>query len=193
MEMVNGLGVRTRGLKALDARFTWRLERIVKYLVSFAQVIYSARKLVRDETPDIIHANSIRAGLVMSAATFGINVRVVWHVHDLLPHHPFSTAIRFFAVLSSRNHIIAVSHAAATCFLGQMRLIFRTRPRMKIIYNAVDSERFCPSLQGRQSIRQALGIGQSEIVFGSIGQLTPRKGQLELIRAFTEVLSLIHI
>ena len=112
MELAEGHGVRTRGLRQLEARFTWRLDRMLRYLGSFAEVIRDARTTVMDEAPDAIHANSIRAGLVMSAATIGLKVPVVWHAHDILPRHPFSTAVRLFAAATARNHILAVSHAA---------------------------------------------------------------------------------
>src|SRR5437667_1941607 len=89
--------VRTRALAELKARFTWRLDRVARYLISFASVIQHARRIVIEEGPDIIHANSIRAGLVMSAATIGLGVPVIWHAHDILPRHPLSTAVRLFA------------------------------------------------------------------------------------------------
>src|SRR5437667_1123017 len=105
--MVSDLQVRTISIDSLRARFTWRPDRLIRYLGSFFQVIRSARLNVIHEAPDIVHANSIRGGLVMSAATFGLNVPIVWHVHDLLPRHLLSVAIRFFLCLSRRNQVIA--------------------------------------------------------------------------------------
>src|SRR5713101_9203836 len=70
--IVRDLGIRTIGLEQLEARFTWRIGRLFRYLASFARVIRNARDLVIDEEPDVIHANSIRAGLVLSAASFGL-------------------------------------------------------------------------------------------------------------------------
>ena len=118
MEMIRAAGVRTRGLQALEARFTWRVDRMIRYLLSFAAVIRCARNVVKDEAPDAIHANSIRAGLVMSAATLGLRVPVIWHAHDILPRHPLSTAIRLFTCTTSQNRILAVSHAVADRFRG---------------------------------------------------------------------------
>src|SRR5205807_1834824 len=74
MELAEQAGVRTRGLATLHARFTWRFDRVAQYLLSFYRVISDARDVVRDENPAFIHANSIRAGLVMSAATIGFKV-----------------------------------------------------------------------------------------------------------------------
>jgi glycosyltransferase involved in cell wall biosynthesis len=183
MNRVRELGVRTIAIDTLAARFTLRLDRLVKYAASFVRLIRAARVAVINEAPDIIHANSIRAGLVMSVATIRLDVPVVWHVHDLLPRHALSTAIRLFASSSRRNRIIAVSRAVANRFQGQLTHSFRGR--VETIYNAVDMERFYPDPQSRKEIRRALGIETAKVI-GIVGQLTPRKGQLELIEAFAE-------
>jgi glycosyltransferase involved in cell wall biosynthesis len=187
MELAAAQSVRTRGLRQLEARFTWRLDRIVNYLMSFAKVISHARKLVIEESPDAIHANSIRAGLVMSAATLGLKVPVVWHAHDILPRHPLSTAVRLFAAVTSHNRILAVSHAVATRFRGILLRLCKHRVPISVIHNAVDLDRFHPDAKGREEIRQALNLTGIQPVVGIVGQLSPRKGQLELIEAFAHV------
>jgi glycosyltransferase involved in cell wall biosynthesis len=184
IQMVSELGVRTASIQSLEARFTMRADRLAKYCASFVRLIQATRTAVINEAPDIIHANSVRAGLVMSAATFGLRVPVIWHVHDLLPRHPLSTAIRIFACASRRNRIVAVSEAVARRFEGSLSRAFRGR--VETIHNAVDVERFCPKPQSRRETRCALGLEAATVV-GIVGQLTPRKGQLELIEAFAEL------
>jgi glycosyltransferase involved in cell wall biosynthesis len=187
MEMTRKLKVRTRGLQPLEARFTWRLDLVVRYLISFASVIRSARRIVIDEAPDIIHANSIRAGLVMAAATLGLEMPVIWHAHDILPHHPLSTAVRLFASVTSRNRILSVSQAVADRFRGIILRPLRRRVPIVVIHNAVDLERFKPDAKSREEIRGALGINDAQPVVGIVGQLTRRKGQMELIEAFARI------
>jgi glycosyltransferase involved in cell wall biosynthesis len=187
IQLVNELGIKTAGMKPLAARFTWRPDRLIRYFASFARVIDAARAAVVRETPDLIHANSIRAGLVMSAATVGLGMPIVWHAHDLLPRHPLSMAIRLFALASCRNRIIAVSQAVANRFRGTLLSWFPRRVPVTTIHNAVDPQRFQPNLENRHELRRALGIKESQLLVGTVGQLTPRKGQLEVIEAFTEV------
>jgi glycosyltransferase involved in cell wall biosynthesis len=184
MSMTRGLEVRTLGLQPLEARFTWRLDLMVRYLMSFARVIRRARRLVIDEAPDLIHANSIRAGLVMAAATLGLEIPVIWHAHDILPRHPLSTAVRLFAAVTSRNHILAVSQAVADRFRGLVLRPLKRRVPITVVHNAVDLERFQPNAQSRAEIRRTLDLSENQPVVGIVGQLTPRKGQLELIEAF---------
>ncbi len=175
-------------VKKLEARFTWRLDLVVQYLLSFWRVMRNVRSQIKTINPDLIHANSIRAGLVMTAATIGLEVPVIWHLHDLLPHHPISTAIRFFVLLaSSRIRFLAVSQATADRFRGVLLHPFNDRVSVKTILNCADTDKFRPDEKGRAAIRSELGIGQDIPVIGIIGQITERKGQLGLLHAFERV------
>jgi L-malate glycosyltransferase len=187
MRMTTDLGIKTVGLDPLAARFTWRPDRLIRYVASFVRVIRAARAAVVKEAPDIIHANSIRAGLAMSAATVGLGMPVVWHAHDLLPRHPLSTMIRLFACASRRNQIVAISRAVAARFGGILLRWCHRRVPLTTILNAVDLKRFQPDSASRQEIRRALKVAEIDLLVGTVGQLTPRKGQHELIQAFAEV------
>ena len=187
LETINELGISTVGMDPLAARFTWRPDLLIRYFVSFARVICLTRAVVIKEMPDLIHANSIRAGLVMAVATVGLRMPIVWHAHDLLPRHPLSTAIRWFALASGRNRIIGVSEAVSNCFRGSLLRWFPRRAPVTTIHNAVDPERFQPDPKNRSELRRTLGIKENQLLLGTVGQLTSRKGQLELIEAFIEV------
>jgi len=184
-KMVTTLGAPVQSVPGLEARFTWRVDLLLRYLKSFFLVILQLRRKVVSTRPDLIHANSIRAGLVATAATLGLETRVVWHLHDLLPRHPLSTGVRIFALLCARTRMIAVSRAVAENFGGA---IIGLKSRTTVILNAIDLEKFPPNQTNRQRVRDELDLGDSQLVIGIVGQLTPRKGQLELIRAFARVL-----
>jgi L-malate glycosyltransferase len=192
MELAGQAGIRTRATEELRARFTWRLDKAAQYLFSFYQVIRNTRRIVIEEAPAFIHANSIRAGLVMTAATLGLDVPVIWHAHDILPRHPLSTAVRIFAALTSRNHILAVSHAVASRFRGIVLRPLKHRVPITVIHNSVDLGRFYPDPDANPVIRQRLNVGATQPLIGIIGQLTARKGQLELIDAFSHIVRENH-
>ena len=178
-------------VEPLQARFTWRPDYLLRYLLSFVQVMRNVRAQVRQLAPDLIHANSIRAGLVMTAATMGWRVPVIWHLHDLLPHHPISTAIRVCVLLSSRVRLLAVSQATAQRFCGLLLRLFPRRTPSGVLLNCADTEKFQPNDESREAIRTELALQAKQFVIGTIGQITERKGQLGLLNAFAEVLPVI--
>jgi glycosyltransferase involved in cell wall biosynthesis len=184
-KLVSDLDVRVETVPGLEARFTWRVDQLVRYLGSFYQVISQVRRTITRVKPDLIHANSIRSGLVATAATIGLGTRVVWHLHDLLPRHPLSTLIRAFAVLSRRTHMIAVSQAVAENFCGAFVPL---RGRVSVILNAIDLELFHPEPTAKQEKRAELQLNNADPLIGIVGLITPRKGQLELLHAFAKVL-----
>ena len=185
LSLATSLGVPVQSIPGLDARFTWRLDHLLRYLKSFGLVIRQLRRRVIHLKPDLIHANSIRAGLVATAATRGLGTRVVWHLHDLLPRHPLSAGVRAFAFLCARTRMIAVSRAVAENFGG---MLVGLKNRITVILNAIDMETFQPDQIARRRVRDELNLGEHHPVIGIVGQLTPRKGQLELIRAFANML-----
>jgi L-malate glycosyltransferase len=169
------------------ARFTWRPDRLLGYLWSFCRVARAFRAQAVKIKPDLIHANSVRAGLVAAAATAGLRVPVVWHVHDVLPRHPLSVAIRWFALASPRTRLLAVSRAAARKFESRPLKWLARRRAPAVIHNGVDADRFRPDPASRAAARRELWLDETDFVLGTIGQITPRKGQLELIRALAKV------
>jgi glycosyltransferase involved in cell wall biosynthesis len=183
-KLATELATPVEAVAGLQARFTWRLDRLAGYLGSFVRVVHEFRQKVVSINPDIIHANSIRAGLVATAATVGLKTRVVWHLHDLLPRHPLSTAVRVFAFLSTRTRMIAVSQSVAHNFVGAF---LPWKHRVTVILNGIELEKFRPNGNGTRDIRDELQLGNADPLIGIVGQLTPRKGQLELLRAFAEV------
>jgi L-malate glycosyltransferase len=187
--MVSELGVPVNTLSGLQARFTWRLDQLAHHCKSFFQVIRQLRAKVISINPDLIHANSIRAGLVATAASIGLQTPVIWHLHDILPRHPLSSLIRLFAYLSTRTRMIAVSESVSRNFSG--RLPAGMRKRIGVVLNAIDLDNFPQDPTAKSRIRTELGVNQADPLIGIVGLITPRKGQLELMRAFGQALTQI--
>lgn len=179
--------VQTEVADVLNARFTLRPDHTVRYLMSFGRVIRQLRRRVIQHDPDLIHANSVRAGLVMTVATIGLRQPVFWHVHDLLPrHHPFNPLIRIVAFASRRTRIIAVARASADRF---SRSLLPLKNRITVIRNGIDIDRFRPCATTRSAIRNELEVSEAQKLIGMVGRLTPSKGQLEVLQAFAEIVS----
>ena len=185
-EKVTKLDIPVVKVDELTARFTWRIDQLARYFASFYLVIRQLRSEIINEEADIIHANSVRAGLAIWAASLFTGKKVFWHLQDELPKHPFSTAIRLLVAFSSRIRLIAVSQATAESFRGKLLHYIGKNVPLKVINNAIEIEKFEVDPNNRSKIREELDLSEDEFVFGIIGQITPRKGQLELIETFAE-------
>lgn len=177
------LGVPVYRSRALHARFTYNPVRLVQYLVSMVSTVRDLRRTFRALDPDILHANTVRAGIVATIATVGMRTRIVWHNHDMLPRHPLTAPIRLLAYSSRRIHIVSCSWAAADTLMP----LTRGGRTPSVIHNGreIDGRKFDGVL--RRAKRNELGFAPDAFAIGIVGQVTPRKGQLELIRAFAEV------
>lgn len=185
--MVASLGVPCEAIGRMEARFTWRMDRLLGSLANCYGIARELRRRVVASAPDVVHANSIRAGLVATLATAGMSVPVVWHLHDLLPAHALSTGVRAAAALSPRTRLLAISEAVARNFRGVLVGKIKNRPPITTILNAIDIERFRASEAQSRAVREELGLTEARPVLGIVGHLAPSKGQLELLRAFAAV------
>ena len=177
------LKVRHVEIPILSARFTSNPLHLVKYMTSGLLTFLRFRKVLLVEQPDIVHANSVRAGLIAALASFGLQVPIVWHIHDMLPNNAISTLVRAVAFSSPRNKLVAVSKATAIAFR-------KSRPStcVFVIYNGIDGDVYKQDASAGDQIRQEQKIAKSTFVACMVGQITRRKGQLGMVQSFAKVI-----
>lgn len=169
---------------AVVARFTWNPILLIRYIVLLLSGLWGLRGTIRRLQPDIIHANTVRAGIASTLATAGMKVPIIWHNHDMLPSsHPVTLGIRFLIWASGRVRVVACSAAAA----NTLRPISRRQPQPTVIYNGCNVDRTKPDQPERAQKRAEIDVALGQFVIAKVGQITPRKGQLELIQAFSRV------
>ncbi|MGA8672661.1 MAG: glycosyltransferase family 4 protein [Terracidiphilus sp.] len=185
-EEAQGLGIKVASCHSLQARFTSNPWKLAQYLRSFVLSIRNIRRKLNDLGPDVVHANSVRAGLVMTVATIGLDTPIIWHVHDALPSHPFSPVIRMVAALSRRTSSVVVSRSTARIFSRGLfhRIISR---KTEVLHNAVELKPNLSTAQERTQLRDALAVGDRFLI-GCVGQVCLRKGQIALVEIFAEAL-----
>jgi glycosyltransferase involved in cell wall biosynthesis len=136
-------------------------------------------RLIRTERPDVVHANSIRAGLLASSGR--IAPPVVVHCRDLLPPGIAANAVRSVTLRQSAA-TIAVSRAAAVRLAGADW----ARRGVHVVDNPVDTSRFDPAQTSAAEARESLGV-TGRPVLGVIAQITPWKGHDRAIRVLDHV------
>jgi glycosyltransferase involved in cell wall biosynthesis len=175
-------GIRHLPVQELKARFTVNPFRLIGYLGSALRGVLQVRRLVAQVDPDVLHSNSTRAGMVACLATMGSRTPVVWHIHDQFRKHPITTGVRFLLGASRRNSVIAVSQATAQGVRGNGDAC-RQVP-VTVIHNGVNAALYDPRPDQVEEFLQAEKIQNATFRVVMVGQITPRKGQLEVIKNF---------
>lgn len=146
---------------------------LAELTIAAAQV----RRAARLHRAELLHANSIRAGVVLALARTTRAATVV-HVRDCLPPGPVAGAtLRLIA--STATAVVANSQYTARSVQAAV-----PGAHVEVVYNAVDLERWDPALIDRQAVRRALGeAGKRRLLLGVVAQLSPWKGQDTAIEA----------
>jgi glycosyltransferase involved in cell wall biosynthesis len=132
----------------------------------------------RTVAADVVHANSIRAGLVCIAARRLTHAPTVVHLRDRLPRTAIADATMSF-IARGASAIVANSDYTAEGLTN----VAKPRGALHVLANPVDLKRFDPASSDRRKARERLGIDEAELALGVIGQITPWKGQKEAIEA----------
>jgi glycosyltransferase involved in cell wall biosynthesis len=139
---------------------------------------------------DVVHANSIRAGIELGLARVAPAASVV-HVRDCLPMGMVTTAtMRLIAGTAST--VVANSHYTAD-------FVRHAAPHsgVQVVHPAVDLAHFDPALIDRAAARAQLGVaGTRKVLLGVVAQLSPWKGQdtaIETVRLLREQRIDVHL
>jgi glycosyltransferase involved in cell wall biosynthesis len=148
-------------------------------LAEMSAAAVATARLARTLGADLVHANSIRAGLIAVAAEGLGGPPVVVHVRDELPPGRTTALVRH-TLMGRAASVIAVSRHTARAFaLGE------DDPNIRVLANPV---RLPPAAPGAgAALRANLGLEDEEPLLGLVGQITPWKGQSDAIRALALV------
>jgi L-malate glycosyltransferase len=131
---------------------------------------------------DLMHANSVRAGIVVALARRLGGPCAISSIRDVLP------AARV-AILAQRLVGAGVDIAIANSgYTAQKFLEAAPRARIRTVFPPVNLTRFDPRLRSALKASDLLGIPAGKPILSIVAQITPWKGQLEAI----EILALVH-
>jgi glycosyltransferase involved in cell wall biosynthesis len=171
-----GLGVQVAHLKGTTASLRLHPLQTSRGL---AQILWSRHQLSgikRRAGADLVHCNSVRAALSCLTGPRSSPATTIVHVRDGLP--PGRAADLTRRVAMRAGLVIANSRWTA----GRLAL-HGPSARVEVVANAVELDRFDPSLISREQARGRLGLDAAQPVLGVVGQVTPWKAQSDAIRA----------
>lgn len=144
------------------------------------------KKLLKEGHYDAIHIhmNAIINPLPLIAAK-RLRIKTFIHSHSTSPGMSRQTLGKLIHNFNKRTFIHNQNLLACSQEAGRWMFDHRS---FKIIYNAVDIERFLFSETLRRRIRELSSIPNSSITIGSVGRLTPPKNHFFIIGLFNEFL-----
>jgi len=167
-------------IRGIDASLKLDPRHTAIALSDIARSARAVRAAARDHAVSVVHANSIRAGLIATRVASRHRPPTIVHLRDRLPASRASTlALRAISkadllIANSCYTAASLDEAGVTC-------------NRRVIGNPVDLDRFDPDRIDRSAARGAFGVASGDHIALVLAQITPWKGQEEAIRAIARV------
>jgi len=173
---VEDLGIPTTTITATTGSLRLHPLHTPRALAELSAAAWQLRRAARRHRSELLHANSIRAGIVLGLAR--PSAASIVHIRDCLPVGALTTAtMRLIAATATT--VVANSEYTA-------RSVRAAAPgaRLEVVHNPVDLERWDPARIDRARARAGLGMaGERAMLIGVVAQLSPWKGQDTAIEA----------
>jgi len=149
--------------------------------------------LFRTTRPDVVHTHSSKAGIIGRWAAAKAGVPVIVHtIHGMSFNRTQPAPVRWLyrsleRRLAGRTSAFvtvadAMTHQAVSAGLA-------TPDRFVTIRSGMDTARFAPDERQRHSVRRDWGIGNDELVVGTVARLFVNKGYEEIIAAMPAIVA----
>jgi glycosyltransferase involved in cell wall biosynthesis len=173
---VRHLGTPVEAVPGIQGSLRLHVWHTPRGVLDIARAAWSVRRLAVQLQADLVHANSIRAGLAAGLASRAGGPPLVVHLHDALPPGRSSSLV-LRAIGRRAAVVIPNSHYTETSFAR-----VHSATSVRVVHGAVDLKRFDPARIDRGTARARLGLDPSALVLGVLAQITPWKGQDDAIR-----------
>ncbi len=146
--------------------------------------------LFRQLQPQVVHTHSSKAGIVGRLAARSARVPVIVHtIHGMsfnrTQRWPVRTLYRLLETYCARftDHLVTVADG-----LGEQAVAAGLAPPDKVstIYSGMRTDWFDPGRGDRAAIRRSWGVGETDVVVGTIARLFRNKGYEQLIPAMAQ-------
>ncbi|MDD5680769.1 MAG: glycosyltransferase family 4 protein [Candidatus Omnitrophica bacterium] len=140
------------------------------------------KKIVRDEKIELIHAHTRVAAVSAALASFATGVPYVTTCHGFFKRHLGRLLCGCWGA-----KVIAISEAVERHLIDDFGI---PEDKVALIYTGIDTFRFSKILseEEKAKVRGRFGIEKTPVV-GTIGRLSPVKGQEVLLRATKSILN----
>jgi glycosyltransferase involved in cell wall biosynthesis len=173
---IAAIGIPVEPMAATNASLRLHPLRTPRALGEMLSSGWRVRNIARRRGVDLVHGNSIRAGLIAGMARRLGGPPAIAAIHDHLPP-TWVSRLTQRTIAANLDMALACSQYVAKPFeaLG-------SGLRVRVVYNPIDLERFDPTRVSREEARARLGFSGSTVLLGVIGQITSWKAQDDAVR-----------
>lgn len=176
-DRARSIGVEVHEIAGTAGSFQLHPTRTAIALAEMARIGLQLRRIARRAHANVLHANSVRAGLSAAIARRSGSMPLVVHVRDCLPDSVAGRAVRG-VLWRGCDALIAISGYVESGFAGR-EVSPALVGKLHVVENPVDLSRFAAGGTGGGAERpQTLAI---------IGQITSWKGHDTVVRALPAV------
>ena len=176
-QAVEELGIPVTSITSTAGSLRLHPAQTPRALAQMSLAAVQVHRAARRHRAEVVHANSIRAGIELGLAHVAPAAGVV-NVRDCLPSGAVTTAtMRLIA--STATTVVANSHYTANSVRAAA-----PGARLEVVHPAIDAAEFDPARIDRAAARARLGLaGSRRALLGVVAQLSPWKGQDTAIEA----------
>jgi len=142
------------------------------------EATWSLYQLLQEREIDIVHTNSFKSAVLATLPARLTGTPLLYHARSSRAYSDHGVLDRY--VCDSATRIIANSEFTAGTFAPW-------REKTTVIYNGVDTTVFSPDDVSPDTVRTEHGLDPDQPLVGTVGRLTPRKRQIDIVRALPEI------
>jgi glycosyltransferase involved in cell wall biosynthesis len=170
-----------------DVVYLSDIERIKGFRLS---ILYRLVRILKERNVDTLHCHGHKSTFYGTIAAMITKTPVVLsHVHGLGRTKNFKRKLANFLLFRKIVRFIAVANSVKEDVLRVNR--FLSAEKLTVLENSVDYKRFADLSTTKEGAKRMLGFPSDALVFGTVGRLSPNKGQIYLIKAFVKVKQVI--
>ncbi|WP_248927135.1 glycosyltransferase family 4 protein [Paenibacillus hamazuiensis] len=183
LERAKESGLPVISIPSYRARLSKNPFRLAKDMLGMAWAGYKFAQTIRRHEIDLIHANSLRAGIMAVLFSWLHRRPVIWHVRDIPPQGVVGRGINQLAKWTVQA-LVGISQSVLAGF-DQKKL----GDKLHLVHNGVELQEIAAieRLRYKKNIRQELNTPMQSHAMVIIGQITPWKRQIDAIRAAYEL------
>jgi len=155
------------------------------------RALFALRRLFRDLKPDVVHTHSSKAGILARQAARDAAVPTVIHtIHGMSFNRTQGAAVRGLYRLLERRAADQTTAfiAVADAMIDQsVDAGIAPRDRFTTIRSGMDLTAYVPDAPTRARVRASWGVGDDEVVIGTVARLFDNKGYDEIISAMPAI------